>query len=80
MKGIITDIDANYIVLENNNIGYLIYVSNPYSYKINDEVIIYLHEQVKEDEDTLYGFKTKEEKNLFLRLISVKGLGCKNTR
>lgn len=77
IKGIITDIEANYIVLENNNIGYLIYVSNPYSYKINDEVIIYLHEQVKEDEDTLYGFKTKDEKNLFLRLISVKGLGCK---
>ena len=77
MKGIITDIEANYIVLENNNIGYLIYVSNPYSYKINDEIIIYLHEQIKEDEDTLYGFKTKDEKNLFLRLISVKGLGCK---
>lgn len=77
IKGIITDIEANYIVLENNNIGYLIYVSNPYSYKINDEVIIYLHEQIKEDEDTLYGFKTKDEKNLFLRLISVKGLGCK---
>ena len=77
IKGIITDIETNYIVLENNNIGYLIYVSNPYSYKINEEVIIYLHEQIKEDEDTLYGFKTKDEKNLFLKLISVKGLGCK---
>lgn len=77
IKGIITDIETNYIVLENNNIGYLIYVSNPYSYKINEEVIIYLHEHIKEDEDTLYGFKTKDEKNLFLKLISVKGLGCK---
>ena len=67
IKGIITDIETNYIVLENNNIGYLIYVSNPYSYKINEEVIIYLHEHIKEDEDTLYGFKTKD----------VKGLGCK---
>lgn len=77
IKGIITDIETNYIVLENNNIGYLIYVSNPYSYKINEEVIIYLHEQIKEDEDTLYGFKTKDDKDLFLKLISVKGLGCK---
>lgn len=77
IKGIITDIETNYIVLENNNIGYLIYVSNPYSYKENEEVIIYLYQQIREDENTLYGFKTKDDKDLFLKLISVKGLGCK---
>ena len=35
------------------------------------------YQNVKEDELSLYGFKKKEEKNLFLRLIDVKGLGCK---
>lgn len=77
IKGIITIIDTSYVVLENNEIGYMIYVANPYSYKENEEVIIYLYQQIREDENTLYGFKTKDDKDLFLKLISVKGLGCK---
>ena len=77
IKGIITIIETNYVVLENNGIGYLIYVSNSYSYKINDDVTIYLYQQIKEDEHLLFGFKSKEEKDLFLKLISVKGLGPK---
>lgn len=77
IKGIITSIDTNYVVIENNGIGYMIYVPNPYSYKINEEVLIYLYQQIREEENTLYGFKKKEDKDLFLKLIGVKGLGCK---
>ena len=77
IKGVITIIETNYVVLENNGIGYLIYVSNPYSYKIDNDVTIYLYQQIKEDEHLLFGFKSKEEKDLFLKLISVKGLGPK---
>ncbi len=77
IKGVVTIIEVNYIVIENNKIGYLIYVSNPYSYKLGEETTIYLYQQIREDENTLYGFKTLEDKNLFLKLISVKGLGCK---
>ena len=77
IKGIVTEIESNYIILDNNNIGYLIYTSNPYSFKINEEYKVYIYQNVKEDELSLYGFKKKEEKNLFLRLIDVKGLGCK---
>lgn len=77
MIGIVTEYDKNCIVLENNNIGYLINVANPYSYKLNEEVKVYLFNQVKEDENSLYGFKTKEEKDLFLKLINVKGIGPK---
>ena len=77
IKGVITEIEINYITIENNGIGYLIFVANPYAYKINDEVLIYLYQQIKEDEHILYGFKSKEEKELFLKLINVKGLGCK---
>src|SRR5574344_449528 len=77
IKGIVTIIESNYIVVDNNGLGYLINVANPYEYKENEEYLIYLYQQVKEDELSLYGFKNKEEKNLFLKLISVKGLGCK---
>ncbi|MCI9435229.1 MAG: Holliday junction branch migration protein RuvA [Bacilli bacterium] len=77
IKGKIVDIESNYIVLENNNMGYLIYTANPYSFKLNVETVIFLYQYVREDEISLYGFKTKEEKEMFLKLIEVKGLGCK---
>ena len=77
IKGIITMVESSYVVVENSGIGYMIYVANPYSYHEDDKVTIYLYQQIREDENTLYGFKSIEEKDLFLKLISVKGLGCK---
>ena len=77
IKGVVTIVEPSYIVVENNGIGYMIFVANPYSYKVNEEVLVYLYQQIREEENTLYGFKTSEEKDLFLKLISVKGLGCK---
>lgn len=76
IKGNIIDVDTNYVIIENNGIGYIVYVANPYSYKIGDNKI-YIYQYVKEDELSLYGFKDKQEKSLFLKLIGVKGLGCK---
>ena len=77
IKGIVKEVEGSYIVLENNNIGYEIHVSNPFSFQVDEEYTVYLYNKVAEDENSLYGFKTKEEKDLFLRLISVKGLGPK---
>ena len=78
IKGTIVDIQSDHIVLENNGIGYLVYVSNPYAFSTGQEMIVYVYQQVKEDGILLYGFNTKEEKELFLKLISVKGIGCKS--
>lgn len=75
--GIVTGYDKNCIILENNRIGYLINVANPYSYKLNEEIKVYLYNHIKEDENSLYGFKSMEEKELFLKLINVKGIGPK---
>ena len=75
--GIVTGYDKNCIILENNKIGYLINVSNPYSFKLNEEIKVYLYNHIKEDENSLYGFKTLEEKDLFMKLINVIGIGPK---
>lgn len=75
--GKVSEINSNNIVIECNNIGYLVYVANPFSYKINEEYKVYVYNKISEDEYSLYGFKTKEEYELFLKLISVKGLGAK---
>ena len=69
--------ENNYIVLDNNGIGYMIYVANPFSYELEKEAKVYLYNQIKDDEHSLYGFKTTEERDLFLKLINVKGLGPK---
>ncbi len=75
--GKITEVDSNNVTIENNGIGYLINTPNPYAFKEGNEYKIYLYQQIKEDEHLLFGFKTMEEKELFLKLISVKGLGPK---
>ncbi len=77
IKGKIVEQSSNYIVVETGNIGYTIFVANPYSYELAKEEIIYLYNHIREDEFSLYGFKNKEEKDLFLRLMNVKGLGPK---
>lgn len=77
IKGNITNIGSNYIVLENNNIGFLIYTASPYSFKIGDNMCIYTYNYIREENFDLYGFKTTEERNIFVKLISVKGIGPK---
>ena len=77
IKGTVTCLKNNAIVLDNNGVGFLIYVSNPYSFEIGKEYKVFVYQKIREDENCLYGFKTAEEKDLFLKLISVKGLGCK---
>ena len=77
IKGIVTIIESNMIVIDNNGIGYSIFVPNPYSYEEGIETTVYLYNQIREDENSLYGFKTREERDLFLKLLSVKGLGPK---
>lgn len=77
IKGEVVYICFNYIVLDNNGIGYKIYISNPSLFKKNETVKLYIYHYIKENESSLYGFKSIEEKDLFLKLIDVKGLGCK---
>ena len=77
IKGIIKDIESNYVIIDNHDIGYQIFVPNPYYYKLDEVYTIYTYNCIHEDEYSLYGFKNKEELQLFLKLISVKGLGPK---
>lgn len=77
IKGIIKEIKANYIVIDNNNIGYLILVPNAYVYNVGNTETIYTYHHVREDTNSLYGFNSDKTKELFMKLISVKGIGPK---
>lgn len=80
IKGNFIGINKDYIIVENNGIGYKIFTSGvtmasmPQS---NEEVKLYLEQIVREDFIGLYGFATKEELAMFKLLISINGVGAK---
>ena len=80
IKGIIADRNDQQIVIENNGIGYLINCPLGISAEIGllgDEVTVYLYQSVKEDDISLYGFNSRDQKEMFLKLITVSGVGPK---
>ncbi|MDE7384518.1 MAG: Holliday junction branch migration protein RuvA, partial [Anaeroplasmataceae bacterium] len=66
------------IIVENQGIGYLLIVSNPYNFSLNKDYKVYVYQYVREDVIDLYGFISEDEKDLFLKLISVSGIGPKS--
>ena len=80
ITGRLTFISPSYVVLDVNGIGYQIAIGNPYRYssKMEQSVTIYVQQIIREDAHLLYGFETLAEKELFLRLLSVSGIGPKS--
>ncbi|WP_027625909.1 Holliday junction branch migration protein RuvA [Clostridium lundense] len=80
IKGVFRGINKDYIVVENNGIGYKIYTSGntlASMPKIDEEVKLYLQQIVREDFMGLYGFYTKEERDMFNLLLTINGVGAK---
>lgn len=78
IKGIITEITPTYAVIENNGIGYVANISL-LSYedvqKSAGEVKLLIHEVIREDAHTFYGFTESREREMFRLLIGVSGVG-----
>ncbi|MEH7178893.1 Holliday junction branch migration protein RuvA [Neobacillus vireti] len=79
IKGTVEFVGPEYLVIENNGIGYQISTPNPFIYsgKINTIVTVYTYHYVREDLMALYGFESREEKKLFTKLLNVSGIGPK---
>ena len=80
IKGILRDKDYDNITVECNGVGFNLMVTNSCMASlplVDEEVKIYTYLHVREDEMSLYGFVSPEEKKLFLQLISVSGVGSK---
>ncbi len=80
VKGILRDKDYDNITVECGGVGFNIMVTNSCMANlpsVDEEVKIYTYLHVREDEMSLYGFESPEEKKLFLQLITVSGVGSK---
>ena len=77
LKGKKNYIDPTRLILDVNGVGYDIYISlRTYSkIKNKSEIFIYTHLNIKEDSHTLYGFNSVNEKETFLSLLSINGVG-----
>ncbi|WP_071395889.1 Holliday junction branch migration protein RuvA [Bacillus tuaregi] len=79
IRGSVQYIHPEYIVIENNGMGYQISAPNPFAYSkySGQEVTVYTYTYVREDILALYGFQSREEKTLFMKLLNVTGIGPK---
>lgn len=80
IKGTVQEVTPSYMVLDNNGIGYHVLMANPFrlSSQLKQETTVYIYYGVSQDDVRLYGFINKEEKELFLKLIGVSGIGPKS--
>jgi Holliday junction DNA helicase RuvA len=80
IKGIFVGINKDYVVIDNNGIGYKIYTSGSTMAKMpktDESVLLYIKQIVREDFVGLYGFLTKDEIDMFSLVISTNGVGAK---
>ena len=77
LRGEIHQVDNDSVIIDVNNVGYQVLVSHSENYQVGDNVLLYTYNVVREDENYLIGFSDIEERNVFLSLIKVKGLGPK---
>ena len=82
ISGKITQTTPAYVIIENGGIGYFINISlNTFeALKEKNETLLYIHEHLREDAHSLYGFTTTRERELFQLLISVSGIGANTAR
>lgn len=80
--GKVAQLTPTTIVIDNQGIGYVLHISmNTYEAVRNkSDVKLFAHLVVKEDSHTLFGFYTIEERELFLKLIGVNGIGAATAR
>jgi holliday junction DNA helicase RuvA len=79
INGTVDFVGPEYIVVENQGIGYQINTPNPFIYSkhLGQAIRIYTYHYVREDIIALYGFQNREEKTLFTKLLNVSGIGPK---
>lgn len=85
ISGKLNEVNPAYVVIDNNGIGFMINISlttyNFISRQSKDEITkLFVYEAIREDAHVLFGFASKHERELFMMLISVSGVGPNTAR
>ena len=77
LKGLIVEVNEEYAVIDVNGVGYQFLIINKNEFVNGEQALVYTLHIIKEDDEILVGFKDLESKEVFTKLISVKGIGPK---
>ncbi|WP_286883942.1 Holliday junction branch migration protein RuvA, partial [Aneurinibacillus sp. UBA3580] len=79
IEGQVAYVETDCVVVMSHGVGYRIFSGNPFQYREGEHetVRIYTHHYVREDAVHLYGFSTRNERDLFRKLLDVSGIGPK---
>ncbi|TCP54402.1 Holliday junction DNA helicase subunit RuvA [Tumebacillus sp. BK434] len=79
VEGVVAYAELDHVVINVNGVGYRVFVTGTTAFQMKEgeTLRLFTHHHVREDAHLLYGFRTKEEKELFNRLINVNGIGPK---
>ncbi len=82
IKGELTELNPTYAVIETGGIGYYIHITLPTYSALNGKSTakLFIYEAIREDAHSLFGFIHPSERQLFLMLISVSGIGANTAR
>ena len=82
IQGEIVELSPAQLIIECNGIGYCLHISLTTYSAFNGQTHgkVFVHEAIREDAHLLYGFATRDERELFLLLISVSGVGPNTAR
>ena len=72
IKGNVYAYGIDWVIIDNNGVGYKINFTKPDKLSLNKEILIYTYQHVREDDISLYGFLTLEEHDFFLKLINLR--------
>jgi len=76
LRGPVVHIETEYIVMDVRDIGYRVFVPNPYAFAAKEEAVtVFIHHHVREDAILLFGFESREQQTLFRKLLDVSGIG-----
>ncbi|KRO17980.1 Holliday junction branch migration protein RuvA [Lacticaseibacillus saniviri] len=78
LTGQVVDRFPSYIVLDVQGVGYRLLVGNPYAFAEKQAMTVYVQQIIRENDQSLYGFQTADEKRMFNQLLSVTGIGPKS--
>ncbi|MFC0188036.1 Holliday junction branch migration protein RuvA [Fictibacillus aquaticus] len=77
LSGRIEHVAAGYISVQIGGIGYKVFCPNPFAYRAGSETKVYTYQYVREDILALYGFSSRQERDMFIKLLNVSGIGPK---
>lgn len=78
LKGTVVHRGSDHIIVDVHDIGYKVFVPSSFAFKIsNEQIVVYTYHHLRAEISQLFGFESRQQQSLFLRLIEVSNIGPK---